>query len=156
MVLHVHLADDDPIAQVEQGHRRLALLDQVRQWCTQSMTQVVVKPVVDLNHDLSCDGYQPSDRLRDQVILRDKICVFPWCTRNARACDLDHTTPREHGGPTSTENMAALCRRHHRLKTHTTWSYERTGPAAYAWTSPHGHRFTRDARGTTAVEPPDH
>ncbi|WP_426246700.1 HNH endonuclease signature motif containing protein [Nocardioides sp. LHG3406-4] len=104
--------------------------------------------VLDLHQPIVCDGYQPSARLREQVILRDRTCVFPWCTRPARGCDLDHIVPREHGGPTSTANLAALCRRHHRLKTHSAWTYVRTGPAAYTWTSPHGHTYVRDPAGT--------
>ncbi len=146
VVLHVHLTEGDPIARLERGN--LATLDQIYQWCTQSRTDVTVKPVIDLNEHIVCAGYQPSARLREQVILRDRTCVFPWCTRPARAGDLDHITPWESGGPTSTANLAALCRRHHRLKTHSAWSYQRTGPATYTWTSPHGHIFVRGPAGT--------
>ena len=146
VVLHVHLTEGDPVARLERG--TLATLDQVQHWCTQTHTQVIVKPVIDLNEHITCDGYQPSPRLRDQVILRDQRCVFPWCTRPARSCDLDHIVPWEQGGETTTANLAALCRRHHRLKTHTAWRYERTGPATYQWTSPHGHRFVTDPTGT--------
>ncbi|MBA3783800.1 MAG: HNH endonuclease [Nocardioides sp.] len=115
IVLHVHVTEGDPIARLERGN--LATLDLIQQWCTQSRTEVTVKPVIDLNEHLVCDGYQPSPRLREQVILRDQTCVFPWCTRQARSCDLDHIVPWEAGGVTSTANLAALCRRHHRLKT---------------------------------------
>ncbi len=146
-VLHVHLTDGDPVATLERGPS-LVTVDQVRHWCGQTNTQVVVKPVLDLTESITCAGYQPSDRLREQVILRDQRCVFPWCTRPARSCDLDHITPWEEGGATSTDNLAALCRPHHRLKTHTAWRYERTGPATYEWTSPHGHLFLTDPTGT--------
>ncbi len=146
VVLHVHLTDGDPVARLERGN--LATLDQIQHWCTQTHTQVIVKPVIDLNEPITCDGYQPTDRLREQVVLRDRQCVFPWCTRAARACDLDHIVPWEQGGETSTTNLAALCRRHHRLKTHSAWRYERAGPATYTWTSPHGHTFVRDEHGT--------
>ncbi len=146
VVLHVHLTEEDPIARLERGNP--STIDQIQQWCTQSRTEVTVKPVIDLNELIECGGYQPSARLRDQVILRDRICVFPWCTRSSRACDLDHILPWESGGATSTANLAALCRRHHRLKTHSAWAYQRTGPATYTWTSPHGHTFVRDDTGT--------
>ncbi|MBA3783910.1 MAG: DUF222 domain-containing protein [Nocardioides sp.] len=146
VVLHVHLIEGDPVARLERGN--LATLDQIQQWCTQSRTQVVVRPVIDLNEHIICDGYHPSARLREQVILRDQTCVFPWCTKSSRSCDLDHIVPWEDGAVTSTDNLAALCRRHHRLKTHGRWRYRRTGPAAYTWTSPHGHGFVRDDEGT--------
>jgi hypothetical protein len=86
--------------------------------------------------------------MREAVILRDGHCVFPGCPIDARVCDLDHTTPYrdpcldpDHGGPpgqTSLENLACLCRRHHRLKTFTAWNYHRRPDGTYTWTSPHG------------------
>ncbi len=109
-------------------------------------------------------GMRIPDRLREQVILRDATCVFPWCSRPARGCDLDHVVPFDHHaadegrpqpGPTTTANLAALCRHHHRLKTHGAWAYTVTAPGVFEWTSPHGHRFHRDPTGTTAIEPPD-
>ena len=58
-------------------------------------------------------------------------------------------------GPTATWNLGALCRFHHRLKTHSAWHYEMTAPGVFVWTSPHGHRYRRDHQGTTAIEPDD-
>ena len=81
--------------------------------------------------------YEIPDRIREQVILRDRTCVFPWCTRPARGCDIDHVIAYDHDaeaegrpqpGPTQTDNLAALCRFHHRLKTHTAWRYRMTEP----------------------------
>ncbi|HEX5986135.1 MAG TPA: HNH endonuclease signature motif containing protein [Nocardioides sp.] len=85
-----------------------------------------------------------------------RTCAFPWCARTARGCDLDHldhVVPYDSGGATASDNLAPLCRRHHRLKTFGRWRYEVTGPAAYAWTSPHGLRFHRDQHGTAALDP---
>ena len=56
--------------------------------------------------------------------LRDPVCVFPGCPRAAERCDADHIqpyVPMDQGGPpgqTSLINLAPLCRRHHRAKTH--------------------------------------
>ena len=85
-----------------------------------------------------------------------RTCVFPWCGRNARRCDLDHIVPYDHdhpdrGGPTSTDNLAALCRRHHRLKTHGRWRYEMTDPGVFTWTSPLGYTYLRDHTGSRAT-----
>ncbi|UFN43581.1 HNH endonuclease signature motif containing protein [Nocardioides okcheonensis] len=180
VVLHVHLdatlltddTDDTghvvetvfgPTGRLEKG-QRLVLLDQVRTWCTTSRTKVTLRPVIDLNAELTSPGYPIPDRLRDHVILRDRTCVFPWCTRPARGCDIDHITPYDHRaategrpqpGPTATSNLAALCRSHHRLKTHTLWRYQQTSPGVFTWTSPHGHHYLRDHHGTTALDPPD-
>ncbi|NYE37473.1 hypothetical protein F4692_002606 [Nocardioides cavernae] len=165
VVLHAHFnassTADGPIldqnGRLEEG-QRLVLLEQVKDWCADSQTKVTIRPVIDLNAELSTPAYEPTTRIREHVIIRDQTCVFPWCTRSARRCDLDHVIPFNAGGPTSTSNLAPLCRTHHRLKTHSSWHYETTAPGTYEWTSPHGHRFRRDHTGTRAIrgdEPPD-
>nr|WP_300044857.1 HNH endonuclease signature motif containing protein [uncultured Nocardioides sp.] len=171
VVLHAHFdASMDgratvfaPTGRMEEG-QRLVLLDQVQSWCADSRTKITVKPVIDLNADLSTPAYEIPDRLREQVTLRDRTCVFPWCTRPARRGDVDHVVEfgheaeaegRAQPGPTATSNLACLCRFHHRLKTHTAWRYRMTAPAVFEWTSPHGHRYRRDRHGTTAIDPPD-
>ncbi len=55
-------------------------------------------------------------------------------------CDLDHVIPHP-SGPTEHTNLAALCRYHHRLKTHTPWSVQMLDGAVLRWTSPRGHVF---------------
>ncbi len=50
------------------------------------------------------------------IEVRDGVCQFPTCTRDAARCDKDHRVPWPHG-PTSGQNMWSLCRRHHRMKT---------------------------------------
>lgn len=65
--------------------------------------------------DVAEIGYRPSSTLRRAVELRDGTCQFETCSRPAVECDLDHHIPWPHG-PTSAENLRALCRRHHRMK----------------------------------------
>ncbi|WP_344744548.1 HNH endonuclease signature motif containing protein [Nesterenkonia aethiopica] len=60
--------------------------------------------------------YAPA-RLRDAIIFRDGVCQAPGCTIPAQRCDLDHRLPYP-AGSTSGPNLQALCRRHHRLKSH--------------------------------------
>ena len=63
-------------------------------------------------------GRYPPARLRDALIFRDGHCQTQGCTVPAERCDLDHQTPWEAGGKTTATNLWALCRRHHRLKSH--------------------------------------
>jgi hypothetical protein len=151
-----------PTGRMENG-QRLALLEQIQSWCADTRTEVTVKPVVDLNAQLTAQGYEIPARLREQIILRDRTCVFPGCTRPARGCDVDHVVEYDHDaeaegrpqpGPTQTDNLACLCRFHHRLKTHSPWTYAMVEPGIFEWTSPHGHRYRRDRTGTTALDPP--
>jgi hypothetical protein len=110
-----------------------------------------VKPVIDLNEHINVNAYEIPDRLQEQVDLRDHTCVFPWCTRPAARADHDHVIAYDSGGTTSSDNIAALCRRHHRLKTHTAWHYTMLDPGSFLWSSPHGYQFLRDHRGTLDV-----
>ncbi|WP_207084007.1 HNH endonuclease signature motif containing protein [Nocardioides sp. S5] len=171
VVLHAHfdatISGDTTVfertGRLEEG-QRLLLLEQLRSWCADSRTKITVKPVIDLNQEKCSPGYDIPDRIREHVVLRDRTCVFPFCGRPARGCDVDHVIEYDHDaeaegrpqpGPTETENLGALCRFHHRLKTHTAWRYRMTAPGVFEWTSPHGHRYQRDRTGTTALDPPD-
>ncbi|MBE7325001.1 HNH endonuclease [Nocardioides sp. Y6] len=163
--LHLHFTAEvqpdgttgiNPIGFLENG-QKLALLSQVRSWVRGTHTEVRILPVIDLNEQITTSRYEPTDRLRRQVILRDRTCVFPWCTRPARSCDLDHVEPFDHDaagedrpqpGLTATHNLAPLCRAHHRLKTHTGWRLTSPASGVFEWTSPHGQRFRRDRHGT--------
>ena len=175
VVLHAHISAGSvgtindgqtvfgPTGRLEEG-QHLVLLDHVKGWCGDSRTKITIKPVIDLNTAKTAPGYAIPDRIRDHVVLRDRTCVFPWCTRPARGCDLDHIVEYDHQadpegrpqrGPTSTDNLAALCRFHHRLKTHTSWHYRMLEPGVFEWTSPHGHRFRRDHTGTSPIDEPE-
>jgi hypothetical protein len=129
---------------------------QVASWCGLSDTsKVTVKPVVDLNTVKTVDGYRVPDWLAEQVRLRDRTCVFPFCTRPAGSCDLDHVIAWDEGGKTSSDNLACLCRLHHRMKTHGGWTYQMLTLGTYLWHGPHGHTWLRDATGTTDLTPPE-
>jgi len=158
VVLHVHLTDTAitgnsgslELARVE-NQRRILTADQIRTWCANPDSQVIVKPVIDLNEHIHVEGYEVPDRLREQVALRDHTCVFPWCNRSARKLDADHVIPYAEGGTTSSDNVAPLCRRHHRLKTHSAWTHTMLEPGSFLWSSPHGYQFLRDHQGTLDV-----
>jgi hypothetical protein len=164
VVLFVHLSADavrshDPDLPVTVEHpaagTRLLTAGQVAAWCGRAdTTTVTVKPVIDLNAHLASGSYAPSGRLAEQVRLRDRICVFPHCTRPARSADLDHIQPFDAGGPSASANLASLCRLHHRIKTHGGWTYTMVEPGVYLWRSPYGYSWVRDRTGTTDLTPP--
>lgn len=73
--------------------------------------------------------YRPGAALARRVRLRDGTCRHPGCSVPADACDLDHVVPFDHadparGGRTEESNLVDLCRRHHRFKTFSDWTYE--------------------------------
>ncbi|WP_370247762.1 HNH endonuclease, partial [Nocardioides sp.] len=164
LTLYVHLSQ----AALEAGtgigrleNTRLPVtLDQIKSWCGVAGTKVVVRPVLDTGTVRHTDAYEATPLIREAVILRDGTCVAPYCTHSARGADLDHIEPFDHahparGGPTSTANLAALCRTHHRLKTHHGWTYEpitTEDGRSYLWTLPSGSRYLRGPTGTTPLD----
>ncbi|GAA1833333.1 hypothetical protein GCM10009812_27340 [Nocardioides marinus] len=187
VVLHLHLSEAalrgnegpgapqvDPdtgrlglhLARLENHHQTLTA-DTVREWLTMPGANIVVKPVIDLHDQIAVDAYEIPDRISTRVKLKRTTCVFPHCTRTSARVDLDHIeeyVPPDQGGPpgqTSTQNLAPLCRRHHRAKTHpspastsstnTRWDYDQLTPTTWLWTSPHGIRLLVHPDGTTEL-----
>jgi len=112
-----------------------------------------------LNHPVSgtvlaVDRYRPSDQLKRTLRVRDEHCRFPGCRIPVRRCDIDHTTAREHDGPTELTNLAHLCRRHHTLKHHSAWRVRQTPDGILHWTSPTGRRYPDRPARTLVFTPP--
>ncbi|MCW2794526.1 HNH endonuclease signature motif containing protein [Nocardioides sp.] len=120
---------------------------------------MTILPVLDLARTDVVDQHDPPPWMDDLVRLRDRHCVFPWCERDSRSCDLDHINRYDPGtaddpgppGQTRPENLAPLCRRHHRTKTARRWSYLRDPDGTYTWTSPHGHTYQVTPTGSHEV-----
>jgi hypothetical protein len=55
---------------------------------------------------------QPAQR--SALAVRDRGCVFPGCQRPLAWCDGHHLWHWVDGGPTDLDNLALLCRAHHR------------------------------------------
>jgi hypothetical protein len=164
VVLYVHLSEDavrcgDPNTPVrlENAGGQLLTAGQIAEWCGRDDTaKITVKPVIDLHQPEAVDQYKVPDWLAERVQLLDKTCVHPYCNRPARSCDTDHIVAYDEDGPpgqTSTDNLAALCRLHHRMKTHGGWTYTMVEPGVFLWASPHGHSYLRDHTGTADLTP---
>lgn len=96
--------------------------------------------------DYGRESYEPPQALIDFLIARDRTCRFPGCRRSAALSDIDHAQSWETGGRTSPDNLGALCRRHHRLKTHDGWKVESRQDGSCTWTSPLGKIYLTPAR----------
>jgi hypothetical protein len=83
--------------------------------------RLVIDPDTGWLVDAGASTYHPGRHLARMVRKRDLHCRFPGCATPARFCDLDHVIPFPLGR-TVLANLACLCRRHHRLKTHGHWS----------------------------------
>lgn len=99
----------------------------------------------------------PSPQLAREVRAVDGLCRFPGCTMPAAESELDHNRPFDrdhppHGGPTEAANLAALCSRHHRLKTladnrKQPWRIWRADRDRLQWTTPTGDIYTSIREG---------
>ena len=134
-----------------------ATLDVIREWVGKARASI--QPVIHVAAEdrWSMDRHDPHPAMAEQVRLRDERCVFPWCNRGARQCDLDHLipyVPPEEGGPpgqTSPDGLAPLCRRHHRAKTSGRWRYLTNCPGSYIWTGPAGLTALVTPTGTITI-----
>jgi len=87
--------------------------------------------------------YSPPAALKRLVKWRADRCMGPGCGMPASRCEVDHTIAWEHGGLTSLENLAPLCKGHHTVKHHGGWGLRQMPDSggAVEWTSPSGRRY---------------
>lgn len=138
----------------------------IRQWCGDPAVRVTVTPVIDTATIIHTRHYRPTTDQQAQAAVREQACVFPYCHRRALAqprhhgdharTDLDHIRPHGAGGDTISDNLAPLCRRHHRLKTFTRWRYQMLSlDGIHLWTSPTGQRHLRTRTTTINLDARD-
>lgn len=92
-------------------------------------------------------------RLRQALEARDPCCVVPGCGRT-RLLEIDHCKiPFAEGGQATLDNLARLCRHHHRLKTYRGYALL-GGPGNWVWREPDGteHRDPAALRRQSAAE----
>jgi hypothetical protein len=79
----------------------------------------------------------PAD-LAGWLRIRDGRCRFPGCEKGVAGSDIDHTVARDDDGCTDHDNLAHLCRHHHRLKHNTGWRMWQRADGVIRWRSPGG------------------
>ena len=85
---------------------------------------------------------RPTARQRRHVEARQATCIFPGCRMPAVGCDLDHRQPWAERGKTRVDNLAPLCRHHHRIRHHSGWTHRPLPNGDHVWTSRLGHTYT--------------
>ena len=129
-------ADLDGYGPIPPGMARECFTDS--QW-----RAVVTDALTGLVASVSDTSYTPSPRTRRDLFAQDRGCLFPGCPAPVWYCDADHSQPHDEGGCTDPDNCGLLCRRHHRLKTFTGWTWTRYDDGTVAWTSPDRRVWTR-------------
>ncbi|HWM32750.1 MAG TPA: DUF222 domain-containing protein, partial [Pseudolysinimonas sp.] len=108
-----------------------------------SFTRLLTHPISGGLLDIDRTSYRPPADLKRWLAVTDVLCAFPGCGRLARNSDIDHTVDHQYGGATRADNLAHLCRHHHRVKHQTRWRVRQGPDRKITWTSPTGHE--RDA-----------
>ncbi|MGL4176263.1 MAG: HNH endonuclease [Dermatophilaceae bacterium] len=87
--------------------------------------------------------YRPRKALAQKIRARDRHCRFPGCSVPAPRCHLDHVI-RYPDGPTTEDNLCALCPTHHAFKHHAGWTLTMTPYGTCIWTAPTGRQHTTE------------
>jgi hypothetical protein len=101
-------------------------------------------PTYTCDHRYETRAYQPGDKLRHLVQVRDGTCTFPPCSRHARESDFEHAQPYDQGGKTCTCNAGARSRACHRVKQTPGWSVTQPQPGWHQWTTPAGRVYIQE------------
>ena len=89
---------------------------------------------------------RPSATQRRKVVASDPTCAHPGCRMPAMESDIDHRVPWAESHRTFTEDLAPLCRYHHRIRHQHGWTYARRADGDHVFTSPLGHKYTTSGR----------
>ena len=100
-------------------------------------------PTYECDHRHESHAYQPNDKLRHLVQVRDYTCTFPPCSRHARDSDFEHAVPYDKGGRTCACNAGARSRKCHRVKQSPGWTVTQPRPGWHQWTTPRGRTYTQ-------------
>ncbi|THJ66218.1 DUF222 domain-containing protein [Arthrobacter echini] len=103
-----------------------------------SFTRLLTHPETGAVLSVGRSSYAVPADLKKWLRVRDRTCRHPGCSVPASRCELDHTRPWSQGGPTSHDNLAHLCRKHHMLKSEGIWHYEQEDGGVLTATSPAG------------------
>jgi hypothetical protein len=98
-------------------------------------------PTFSCDHRYETHAYQPSDKLRHLVQIRDYECTLPVCSRHARDSDFEHAVPFDKGGRTDACNAGARSRQCHRIKQSKGWNVTQPRPGWHLWQTPSGRTY---------------
>jgi hypothetical protein len=108
-------------------------------------------PTYECDHAHESQGYQPNDKLRHLVQVRDGECTFPPCSRHARDTDFEHAVPYHKGGRTCACNAGARSRKCHRTKQSPGWEVTQPRPGWHQWKTPSGRIYLQEPKRYPAL-----
>jgi len=109
-----------------------------------SFTRILTHPETGVVMSVGREQYAVPADLKRWLQMRDQTCRFIGCNRAAVRCDIDHTEAWGEGGCTDADNLAHLCRKHHRMKHETGWELMNLGDGRLSWRSPAGRLYSTE------------
>jgi hypothetical protein len=109
-----------------------------------SFTRLLTHPETGVVLSVGRTTYAVPADLKKWLRVRDRTCRHPGCNIPAARCELDHTRPWAHDGPTSHDNLAHLCRKHHAFKSEGLWHYDQPRPGVLTAISAGGRTYTTE------------
>jgi hypothetical protein len=109
-----------------------------------SFIRILTHPITGVRLAMDRHVYAPPPDLRRWLRVRDETCRAPGCGRSAVLCDIDHVDPWARDGVSNHDNLAHLCRRHHRLKGSGYWRTELDDRGRMLWVSPWARRYVTE------------
>ncbi|RZU65246.1 uncharacterized protein DUF222 [Microterricola gilva] len=119
-----------------------------------TLHRILVDPVDGTPLQLDPRKYPLTKALRRWILYRDQICRFPGCTRKAERSEIDHTHPFGYDGLSEEDNLAVLCKKHHRLKHNSRWRVRQLGLGGLRWVSPAGGIYDTHPAPPSSRKPP--
>lgn len=117
--------------------RQVAQRQQNAEW-----SWTLVDPDTGLPIDGETTRRRPTAAQRRFVETHYPHCAHPGCRMPAADCDVDHRTTWAERKVTCTDNLAPLCRHHHRIRHQHGWRYEALPDGDFKWTTKLGHTYT--------------
>ncbi|MGH9208438.1 MAG: HNH endonuclease signature motif containing protein, partial [Acidimicrobiales bacterium] len=109
-------------------------VDHAHRLLGEALVELIIAHGVDVTTVYSAGRNIPR-LVRSALLLRDPRCVVPGCDARL-GLENDHwVTDFAKGGLTSLDNLARVCRRHHRQRTHQGFELLR-GPDGWEWVTP--------------------
>ncbi|EMD27627.1 hypothetical protein C791_1923 [Amycolatopsis azurea DSM 43854] len=133
--------NDDSAELAGHGHIPASLAREIASGADTVLRRIITDPLSGQVLDLGRERYRPTAGQAEFVRVRDRECRRPGCHRVAQACDLDHSVPWQFGGHTDVADLAAFCRRDHRLKDEPGWIYTLGPDGTLTITTPTGQSY---------------
>ncbi|MFD0812889.1 DUF222 domain-containing protein [Amycolatopsis umgeniensis] len=134
--------NDDPVKMAGHGYIPAGLGRQIATGANTVLRRIITDPLSGQVQDLGRTRYRPDAATAEFVLVRDRECRRPGCTRAAHSCELDHSIPWQFQGETNVADLVTYCTRDHRLKDEPGWIYRLDPDGGLTVTTPAGRTHT--------------